>query len=297
MSEAKDTSTPAAETPQAPAPIADVKADPAPVKAPQQETVPIAATAPDPPKATNPIPAMNNLRIADRFNRMDRDQRFVQHTVNIDAQNTLSGETYDQLQRIATTTLPITRDNFIRMWKTLFLKRTQDVYEQQYDTRPDHYVRVSRSITGPATLMDILHSIGQYFSPATGRLHFIEQPARAAQPENWWTVEATVLRDWTATIRYMEKSYVMKEYPSQRETEARPIVLTYRLDVGALMQIKALTNEPRLSDAYLRMVNDDLFAQHARFTVANCALNMTAPLRPTTIRGQYIAGYVTRYNI
>lgn len=263
----------------------------------QAQATPIAQVAPDPPKATNPIPTMNNARIFQRFNRMDRDSTFVSHTVQIANQDTLSGETYDQLAQISTVTLPITRANFIAMWKSLLLKRIQDVFEQEYGTRPDHHIRVTRTITGPATLMDLLHACGSFFSAVTGRQHFIVQPARAAEPENFWTVAQNNLRDWTATMRYMEKAYVIKEFPSQRETDARPIVLTYRLTNARLMQIKALTNEPRMPDAFIRMVNDDIFAAHTRFNVNNCALNMTAPMDFANIRGRYVAGYITRTNI
>lgn len=298
MSDTPQQPPPAAAAPAAPAPVAPpTPQEPAPAAASQQQAVPIAPTAPEPPAASNPIPAMNNPRVASLFNRMDRDARRVEHVVNIDGQNTLSGETYDQLQQLSTTPLPITRDEFIRMWKTLMLKRVQDVYEQEYLTRPENYIRINRGILMPAPLADALHALGSFDSTHTGRLHNIVQPARAANPENFWNVDNAIVRRWIQTVNYAERAYVMKEYPSQRETTGRPIVLTYRQTRGQRTRIQALTNEPTLSDGFLRLVNDDLFAAHDRYTVDNCALNMTMEMNEANIRGKYIAGYVTQRNI
>lgn len=58
------------------------------------------------------------------------------------------------------TDLPITGENFIRMWKTLILKRVQDVYEKEKHVRSDHYVRLDRSILTPAPLTDLLYALG-----------------------------------------------------------------------------------------------------------------------------------------
>lgn len=57
------------------------------------------------------------------FGRRDNTYLTYDFAVNITAQNTLSGRTYDQIQELVSADLPITRDNFIRMWKTLILKR------------------------------------------------------------------------------------------------------------------------------------------------------------------------------
>lgn len=297
------TAEPASAAPKdaTPAPTAPTAApkiqEPAPMAAQAQASVPQAPVAPDPPKASNPIPVMNMPRVAQLFNRMDRDSTNVVHVVNITNQDTLSGETYDQLQQISSVQLPITRAKFIRMWKTIILKRTQDVYESQYMVRPTEYIRLNRSIVLPATLADVVHALGSFFSTVTGRTHFIAPPARPAPPEEFWTVDSNIVRDFIATTQYMNPCFIMKEYPSQRETDARPIMLTYRLTQNARMRIKALTNEPRLSDAFIRMVNDDLFVAHGRFSAASCSLNMTPDLTPSTIRGRYIAGYVTRPRI
>lgn len=72
--------------------------------------------------------------------------QYYDFPVNITAQNTLSGRTYDQMLQIVNADLPITRDNFIRMWKTLILKRVQDVYGKEKHVRPANFIRLERSI-------------------------------------------------------------------------------------------------------------------------------------------------------
>lgn len=265
--------------------------------APQQQAVPAAPVANPPPKAPNPIPVMNNPRVADLFNRMDRDGNIVEHVVDIDAQNTLSGEVYDTLQQISSTPLPISRANFIRIWKTLMLKRVQDIYENEHKQRPDNYVRLNRQILTPAPLADLLHTLGSFYSANTGRFHFLSPPSVSAKKEEFWTVDQNSIRDWELLTRYMDRNYTMREFPSQRETDARAIALTFVSRTTTHSRVKALTNEPRLADAFIRLVNDELFKKHDRFTINNCAMNMTMDLHTSNVRGRYTAGYILRKDI
>lgn len=261
--------------------------------APEQQAAPVAQVAPQPPAATNPIPAMNNRLFARNFGRLDSVWTVQEHIVQVAAQATLPAEVYNQLQQISSEVLPLTLAEFTRMWRTLILKRVQDIYEMEKKQRPDNFVRLIRNIMMPAPLADLLYSLGSFYSPATGFDHHLTPPARAAQPPNWWSIDAAVLRNWDHLTLTMAKHYVMKEYPSQRETSGRPLVLTIRQPIGQFLQIKAFTNEPRLNDAFINLVNDELFASPARYVVDNAALNMTNPLRAATIRGQYVASYVT----
>ena len=79
--------------------------------------------------------------------------------------------------------LPITLKQFIRMWRTLILKRVQDVIEKQLLARPDHFVRLSRNIMLPAPCADLLYSLRQFHSNANGLIYNISQPARADPPQ------------------------------------------------------------------------------------------------------------------
>lgn len=234
---------------------------------------------------------MNNLMISRLFGRMDNDYQIVEHNARIANQNTLSGEVYDQILKMCTFPLPITRANFIRMWKTLILKRIQDIYECEKKQRPDNFVRLVRTIMMPAPLADLLFSIGSFTSTHTGKEHQIVPPPRPAQPEPFWNTDQAVLDNWNQFINRTQRYYQMKEYPSQREVDSRPLILTYvNTNAAGLTQVKAVTNEPKLQDAFIRAMNDDLLTPHNDYNFQSCALVMTPPLRMSTIRGKYIAG-------
>lgn len=295
--------------PEAPAPAAPAQqnAAPPPRQAPhnqqqvpqnapvalEQQAAPVAPVAPPPPLAQNPIPSMNNPLFAKNFGRMDCLWTPVQHTMSIANQDTLSGYVHDQLQQISSTALEINRENFIRMWKTLILKRTQDIFESQRKVRPDNFIRLSRTIMMPAPLADLLYSLGSFFSTETGFYHQIIPPTRPAAPPGWWTVDAAILDQWELMINRMQGHYVMKEYPSQRETIGRPITLVIKRFTEPLTQVRAFTNEPKLSDAFIALCNNTLFAEQADFPIGDAALNMTPPLLASTIRGKYVASYIT----
>lgn len=286
--------------PAAPAPPAPAQAPaPQPVVAPppQAQAAPPAAVAPQPPVSTNPIPAMANPHIALMFNRMDSDYTIVNHVLQIANQNTLSGEVYDELVAINSDDLEMTRLNFIRVWKTLILKRAQDIFETEKKVRSQNFVRLIRTIALPAPLADLLATLGSFTSHATGHQHHISPPPQAAEAEDFWAVEAPLIVQWNQLTNRMQRQYLMKEYPAQRETDNRPISLTHLHQFGdGTVEIKAGTNEPKLVDAYIRAVNDELFVNDAGHGLADAALIMTPRFNAATVRGAYIASYVLDSN-
>ncbi len=80
-----------------------------------------------------PQPIHENMKLM--LGRMD--SRFILQdlTLNIDAQNTLTGQTYMILELVSVQ-LPITRVNFIRIWKTLLLRQVQNIYYREKGVRP-----------------------------------------------------------------------------------------------------------------------------------------------------------------
>lgn len=270
---------------------------PAAAPGPPAQVAHPAQVAPQPPAAANPIPAMANPHIQMTFGRMDSDYTIVDHVLQIANQDTLSGETYDQLQAISSIDLNITRPNFIRMWKTLILKRVQDIFEIEKNVRAGHFIRLTRTISVPAPLADLLASLGSFSSHATGHIHHITSPPQAAQPEAFWTVDAPIVNQWNILIGRMQHHFLMKEYPSQRETDNRPLMLTYRDDqANDTLQVKAFTNEPKLVDAYIRSMNDELFVVRDHFDLEHCALIMTPLFHVPSVRGAYIGSYVLNNN-
>lgn len=160
------------------------------------------------------------------FGRLDSDYTVVDHAVDINGQDTLPGMVYDQMSQLTTIDLPIDRPGFIRVWKTLILKRLQDVFEQEKRVRAQHFVRLARNQLLPAPLADLLHSLGSFHSPATGVIHHMTPPAQAAAPENWWNVDNVLFVNWLLSINRMKHLFAMKEFPMINDYETRPIMLT-----------------------------------------------------------------------
>lgn len=242
------------------------------------------------------IPALESKHTSYSFGRMDSDYSIITHVVEIDGQDTLSGQTYDQLLQLSNVALGITRNNFIRMWKTLILKRVQDVYEKQTHVRGEHFVRLDRGISLPAPLADLLYSLGSYHSNATGHIHQIEPPARPANPQEWWALDAPIVRTWNQTIARLAPLYTMKEYPSQGTWNDKPLMLTRRHAVNNYVSIKSWTNEPTMQDGYIRAVNDELFGNHQFITFNNCALNVVHQIYAPQVIGNYVGSYVIQTN-
>lgn len=160
------------------------------------------------------------------FGRLDSDYTVVDHAVDINGQDTFPGMVYDQMSQLTTIDLPIDRPGFIRVWKTLILKRLQDVFEQEKRVRAQHFVRLARNQLLPAPLADLLHSLGSFHSPATGVIHHMTPPAQAAAPENWWNVDNVLFVNWLLSINRMKHLFAMKEFPMVNDYETRPIMLT-----------------------------------------------------------------------
>lgn len=202
-------------------------------EAPPPQPAPPPAQKPQPQPQQNPIPHLTHqlsLRTPRQltgrnlmtFGRLDSDYAIQDRVVQIANQNTLSGLVYDQLEQLVNVNLPITRDEFIRVYKTLLLKRVQDVYEKEKLVRPDHYVRIARNIQLPAPLAETLSAIGSFHSAADGMIYHAVQPARAANPENWWAVDNDLILNWSKAIGRLSHQYVMSEFPSFTDYADRP---------------------------------------------------------------------------
>lgn len=262
---------------------------------PPKEPKPDVKPKPEFEKAPEPAFKINLLgfrEYARLFGRMDSDHFIREHTIRISTQVTLPTLVYGALRELVTFDLPITEDNFIRMWRTLILKRTQDVFEAEKSRRSDHFVRLVRNILVPAPLGDLLHSLGYFHSTKTGYLHHLVQPARASTPENFWSVDAQVTTDWNTTVQRLSHVYTMKEFPSMSQCEARPMMLTSVSDFdNPMRQVRSFTNETNMTDGFVHAMQDQLFDADPIVTYANSHLVMTNPFSHIAVRQQYVYSY------
>jgi len=229
------------------------------------------------------------------FGRLDRDYFIRDVHVNIDGQENLARATYNQMEQLTQMDLPIAEDDFVRVWKTLILKRIQDIFETEKCVRADHFVRITRSILLPAPLADLLYSLGMFLDTTSGITYHVIPPNRPAQPQPWWTVDAALLAQWITTTHRMSHLFTMKEYPSIRDTEGRPLVLTAIQDANGFRSVKAISNQPTPADGLIRFVNDELFQDGVVFN--DCHLRMTEPMLIAHVRFDYLRDYCIGNNV
>lgn len=275
-----------------PPPVAVAQPQPQPNQPPQeppriQEPTPRPTPAPI-THGRRQLPPSFNLK----YGRQDVTRFITDHPVNIAAQISLPTLTYRQLTQLSDIDLPLTQDQFTRMWRSIILKRCQDVFEQEKTRRADHFVRLTRNLLLPAPLADLLYALGSYYDPLAGMTYHIVPPTRAADPPNWWTIDNAILREWTNMVTDMMPYFTIKEYPGISDYEGRPIMLTSINDVGLLRTVKLYKSGPRPSDAKIRFVNDEIFNNPHPYN--QCRLIATETLNLAAARDEYVSSYCLR---
>ena len=284
-------------------PAQDAQGQPAlPVPAPGAQQLhppppPLPAAAPTAPSSKLSHPAILSLSgtMFSFFGRQANTYLTYDYAVQIAGQNTISSMTYDQLEQLVNADLPINRDDFIHMWKTIILKRCQDIFEKKKYTRADHFARIDRTILTPAPLSDFLYSVGSFSSVARGIHIHMTPPAHAAPAPNWWTADNGILTNWNFLCHRMKALYTFRDYPSPTDFESRPLALLTILDKqdNAVRSVHSYTNEPSASDAYVRFCHDELFvAYNGIANNVNTYLIVDRDHR-TAIVGSYIVSYAS----
>jgi len=225
------------------------------------------------------------------FGRMDSDYQVRSVTVSIDNQLTVPQAVYNQMLQLAIVDFNIDLYDFVRMWKTLILKRVQNVYARETMQRAEHSIPLSTPVVVPAPLGDLLTSLGQFKSQALGSVINIEPPNKPPEVQAWWTVDAEILTHWIQTMSRMHSMYQMCDTPPGTDYQNKPIVLTAIRDNGEFRTVKSFANEAQPVDGLIRFVNDDLFVPPFKL-YDDCDLMMTEPLYREQVVGEYVASYV-----
>lgn len=265
----------------------------APAPQPQGTPPPAAPPAQAKPPPTTPFSdgILNTITPIEKdlYGHIAHTFSIQDHTVRISNQDTLPNALWHMFSVHCPIDLPITQANFCRVWKTIILKRIQDVYELEKSRRADHFIRISRNVNLPAPLADLLYTLGQYYDPQEDIMHHLVPPAHPAQPEPWRSVDADILTQWNETITLLTPYFIMKEYPPMSIYQGTPIMFTTVVDTGNLRAVKARFNGPTPSDAYIRLVNDELFEQP--YATAACHFTLVSPQR----RSETIDLYLEKY--
>lgn len=280
-------------------------ADPAPIPAKQPRmdapvtSQPNHVVVPAPPSRELPyLTGQTKLEIG----RMDSLSLLTDLVLRIDAQNTLSGLVYDMCLGLVSINLPITRPNFIRMWKTFLWKRVHDVYYREKSIRAPGFIHLAAGIAVPAPLGDLLMSLGSFRSMVLGRIYHIIPPNVPAQnPPNWMTIDNAILQQYHLFVNRLMPLYTFREFPASHDFERRPICLTAIHSDGPedheddLISVRSLTNEPEVTDCFLRFVNNELFVNNVVDYEEMSFQNITAK-QVSSFRAAYVRSYVKLTN-
>ena len=225
------------------------------------------------------------------FGRLDSDHHIHNVTINIGALTRVFDSTFDVLEDLSVANVPIARNDFIRMCRTLVLKRAMDVQDQEKGVRPPHFLRLPSKFLVPRPVADLLYSLGQHKSPANGVVYDILAPAQLGIPQPWYAVDPQIVADFTTWIHRNQKYYQMCEIPPRTQKEGTPLVLTNSNEAGGENQVKAGVNNPQISDALLRCVHENAMFQNPPFAYANCHLQMTERLDMAYVLTTYVNSY------
>lgn len=272
---------------------------PAPVQLPPQPPQPIVrqhaqtASSAQHPEALARLPL---YRLT--FGLLDSTYQNQQLIVDINNQTTVFEATYQQLYQLTTLEPPITQDQFVRMCRTLLLKRVQDIYEKSTRTRAPNYVQIDRRIHVPAPIGDLLNVLGKYHSTRDGVIYVSTPPERpAAAPENWWAIDNDILARYCLFIGRMYNVYTMYEFPMPTDFDNRPICRTsINNHPDDYRSVRSCDSGTSPNDGFLRFLNDDLFAVNDLINYETASLLLVSQKHRPTVLRVYVQSYITGSN-
>lgn len=237
------------------------------------------------------MPMVNSPAMKLQLGRMDSDYHVTNIIFNVDNHDRIAGRTFDQLEDLCVAAPTITRPDYIRMWKTIVLARLHHIYEGEKKVRPQHYIRLASSIEIPRTLGDLLYAIGQFHSTVTGRVFDVVPPPHPQAPPDYYNVDANIVHQWSTFHARMRTDYLMTEMPKRFQFAGTPLMLAMPFEANNMVRVKAVTNEPQISDALLRLMHEaNLLAPVMPFV--DCHLTMTEAMYQPALVGQYVGSYV-----
>jgi hypothetical protein len=296
MSDKKDKPPPKEE--KAPETPVETSTPPAP-DTPKPPKPPAPPKEVETPKVTAPtmkmkvsIPSLEAQDMKFNFGRMDPMYQVVDHELLIEDQKRMIVATYETICSEVTIDLDLTLEEFTYIWKLCLLKRVTDAYEAAKQIRSDGFVRIGRNLVVPGPLADLLHSIGFFHSKVDGKVHHTIPPPKPTPPEAWYTTNPTIIQKYIREMARISPVYVMKEFPAMNQCADKPMMLTMKRETQNLGIVKAWTKEPKLTDAFVRLCNDNLYKPHKYMTYENSSLTMTQELYIPQVINHYVGSYV-----
>lgn len=230
------------------------------------------------------------------FSKLNSDRELVTHEIQIDNQDTLSGYTYDQMHQLTMVDFPITRENFIIVWKALILKRVQDLYSYKIKRVAPHAITIPPNITIPGPLADLLYNLGDYYCPIEGVTHTVVPPARPdSEAPGWWTPSQANLRAWSLTMHRMKNCFTITTFPKRTHRAGRPLYHLVAEDANTERRVYLRFNTPEAADIAIVFANDTLFDPQP--AVADCRMRMYELCSKADTIQEYVGRYAKMYAI
>lgn len=237
------------------------------------------------------------LRIPDmtlQFGRLNSTRRRV--IVIVDP--SLLERVLDEMYTAMTATLNgfavpfITRENFIRMCRTLIAKRLQDIMEWQNGIRPANLIQIVRVIDVPQPLAELLYSFGPYFCQLNGKQYYYGLiPRPDVHPPNWWQLDPVIVSNYRYFIDQCRTRYMISPFPKMSDMIGQPIMLTARHEDHNMSQVRAYLNCATPADGFLRFVHEEFYT-NLPFTYDDCDLIMTPQLYTVDVINAYVRSYI-----
>lgn len=279
-------------------------AQPPPVSTPVPEQPPPARppapSQPAPPPSTpqstsNFQPALlSRPELKLQFGRLNSTRRRI--TVNINPG--LFERVFRTEYRVLVQTLggliapTITEDEYLRMSRTLVLKRLQDIVEFQSGIRPADAIRMARAVEVPMPTAELLYSLGPYFCDVNGKQYQLSYtPAPANNPPNWYTLDPAILSNYKLLMDQVTNRYMKTSFPKMSDITGQPTMFTVGLEQDGLKTIRASLNVPTPADAFLRFVHEEYYTNVVP-VFQDCDLVMTETLYVNDVIPTYVRSYV-----
>lgn len=261
---------------------------------------PAAATQPKPPPTTqsptNFQPTLlNQPELKLQFGRLNSTKRRIETNIDPGAFSRVFIAEYRALvHTLGGLIAPvITEDEYVRMSRTLVLKRLQDVYEYQTGLKSPDALRMARALVVPMPTAELLYSFGPYFCDVNGRQYNLSYPPAPPQaPPNWYTLDPTILSNYRLLMDQVKNRYMTTSFPKMSDVTGQPTMFTVGLEVNGLKTIRASINVPTPADAFLRFVHEEYYTNVVP-VFNNCDLVMTETLFVEDVISAYVRSYVT----
>ncbi|KAJ9584313.1 hypothetical protein L9F63_021344 [Diploptera punctata] len=211
----------------APASATPVPPPPAPAQGPQGEQQQASLSArlvqtPVPQPVVTLVLILSNAELKLQFGGMTS-----RRTVNLQVNPNLISRVLERTFEIMEMTLgavmvsPITKENFVRVCRTLIHKRCQDLQEYCSYLPVANPIKLARTLTVAQPLGELLYALGRYYAQWNGITYdVIPIPAPAQDQEPWSEVSHDQIRFFRQFLDMTKERYSQCNFPKLRRRQA-----------------------------------------------------------------------------